>query len=66
MISSEIQQVKQRLGIIGNAHTLLQEEERAGHIAPNDDVDAIVTGKSGGGKECFTQIIHASSVRKHG
>ena len=66
MISSEIQQVKQRFGIIGNAPSLLQAVERAVQIAPIDDVDVLVTGESGVGKEFFPQIIHAYSVRKHG
>lgn len=66
MISSEIQQVKQRFGIIGNTPALLQAVERAVQIAPIDDVDVLVTGESGVGKEFFPQIIHAYSVRKHG
>ena len=66
MISTEIQQVKQRFGIIGNAPALLQAVERAVQIAPIDDVDVLVTGESGVGKEFFPQIIHAYSVRKHG
>ena len=66
MISSEIQQVKQRFGRIGNAPSLLQAVERAVQIAPIDDVDVLVTGESGVGKEFFPQIIHAYSVRKHG
>ena len=66
MISAEIQQVKQRFGIIGNAPALLQSISRAVQIAPIDDADVLVTGESGVGKEFFPQIIHAYSIRKHG
>ncbi len=66
MISAEIQQVKQRFGIIGNTPALLQSISRAVQIAPIDDADVLVTGESGVGKEFFPQIIHAYSIRKHG
>lgn len=66
MVSAEIQQVKQRFAIIGNAPALIQAISRAVQIAPIDDVDVLVTGESGVGKEFFPQIIHAYSVRKHG
>lgn len=66
MISAEIQQVKQRFGIIGNTPSLLQSISRAVQIAPIDDADVLITGESGVGKEFFPQIIHAYSIRKHG
>ncbi len=66
MIPAEIQQIKQRFGIIGNAPALLNSVARAVQIAPIDDADVLVTGESGVGKEFYPQIIHAHSVRKHG
>lgn len=66
MISAEIQQVKQRFGIIGDTPELIQAISRAVQIAPIDDADVLITGESGVGKEFFPQIIHAYSVRKHG
>lgn len=61
----EIQQVKQRFGIIGDTPELIQAISRAVQIAPIDDVDVLITGESGAGKEFFPQIIHAYSLRKH-
>lgn len=66
MISAEIQQVKQRFGIIGDTPELIQAISRAVQIAPIDDADVLITGESGVGKEFFPQIIHAYSIRKHG
>ena len=63
--TAEIQQVKQRFGIIGDTPELIQAISRAVQIAPIDDVDVLITGESGAGKEFFPQIIHAYSVRKH-
>ena len=62
----EIQQVKQRFGIIGDTPELINAISRAVQIAPIDDVDVLITGESGAGKEFFPQIIHAYSLRKHG
>ncbi len=67
MISAEqLQEVKLRFGIIGNTPALMQSISRAIQIAPIDDVDVLITGESGVGKEFFPQIIHAYSKRKHG
>lgn len=63
--TTEIQQVKQRFGIIGDTPELIQAISRAVQIAPIDDVDVLITGESGAGKEFFPQIIHAYSLRKH-
>lgn len=63
--TTEIQQVKQRFGIIGDTPELIQAVSRAMQIAPIDDVDVLITGESGAGKEFFPQIIHAYSLRKH-
>ena len=63
--TAEIQQVKQRFGIIGDTPELIQAISRAVQIAPIDDVDVLITGESGAGKEFFPQIIHQYSLRKH-
>ncbi|MDL2242075.1 sigma-54 dependent transcriptional regulator [Bacteroidales bacterium OttesenSCG-928-L03] len=60
-----VQQVKQRFGIIGNSPLLNREIEKALLIAPTD-LTVLVTGESGVGKENFPQIIHQNSARKHG
>ncbi len=65
MIPAEIQQTKQRFGIIGNAPGLIRAITRALQIAPID-LAVLITGESGAGKEFFPQIIHANSPRKHG
>ena len=63
--TAEIQQVKQRFGIIGNSTGLLRAVSRALQIAPTD-LSVLITGESGTGKENFPQILHANSARKHG
>lgn len=65
MIPAEVQQTKQRFGIIGNAPGLIRAITRALQIAPID-LAVLITGESGVGKEFFPQIIHANSARKHG
>ncbi len=65
MIPAEIQQTKQRFGIIGQAPGLIRAITRALQIAPID-LAVLITGESGAGKEFFPQIIHANSPRKHG
>ncbi len=62
---SDIQQTKQRFGIIGNTPGLLRAVSRALQIAPTD-LSVLITGESGTGKEFFPQIIHMNSHRKHG
>lgn len=62
---ADIQQVKQRFGIIGNSTGLTRAISRALQIAPTD-LSVLITGESGTGKEFFPQIIHANSARKHG
>ena len=61
----DIQQIKQRFGIIGNSPRLNREIEKAKLIAPTD-LTVLITGESGVGKEVFPQIIHQNSIRKHG
>ncbi len=61
----EIQRIKQRFGIIGNAPALNRAIDIATQVAPTD-LSVLVTGESGVGKESFPQIIHQNSARKHG
>jgi len=60
-----IQQIKQRFGIIGNSEGLNRAIEVAVQVAPTD-LSVLITGESGTGKEIFPQIIHQFSARKHG
>ncbi len=60
----EIQQIKQRFGIIGNAYALNHAINIATQVAPTD-LSVLITGESGAGKEVFPQIIHQFSARKH-
>ncbi|MFP4059425.1 MAG: sigma-54 interaction domain-containing protein [Bacteroidota bacterium] len=60
-----VQQVKQRFGIIGNYVGLNRAIDIAMQVAPTD-LSVLITGESGTGKEVFPQIIHQYSARKHG
>lgn len=63
-MSLNIQQIKQRFGIIGNAPMLNRALEVASQVAPTD-ISVLVTGESGTGKEIIPQVIHQLSSRKH-
>ena len=65
MAKPDIQQVKQRFGIIGADSALDRAIDIALQVAPTD-MSVLVTGESGVGKENFPQIIHQFSHRKHG
>ncbi|WP_026262518.1 sigma-54 interaction domain-containing protein [Spirosoma panaciterrae] len=65
MNNQEIQSVKQRFGIIGNAPALNYAINVAMQVAATD-LTVLITGESGSGKESFSKIIHSLSVRKHG
>ncbi|AWM32452.1 sigma-54 interaction domain-containing protein [Hymenobacter nivis] len=65
MTPQEIQSIKQRFGIIGNAPALNYAIQVATQVAPTD-MTVLITGESGSGKESFSKIIHALSPRKHG
>ncbi|MGI4762672.1 MAG: sigma-54 interaction domain-containing protein [Janthinobacterium lividum] len=65
MTNQEIQSIKQRFGIIGNAPALNYAIQVATQVAPTD-MTVLITGESGSGKESFSKIIHALSPRKHG
>ena len=64
-LNQEIQSVKQRFGIIGNAPALSHAIQIAIQVAPTD-MTVLITGESGSGKESFSKIIHHLSTRKHG
>lgn len=59
-----VQQVKQRFGIIGSSTLLNRGLEVAIQVAPTD-ISVLVTGESGTGKEIIPQVIHQISSRKH-
>lgn len=65
MTTQDIQNIKQRFGIIGSNAQLNRGIEIAVQVAPTD-LSVLITGESGVGKEFFPQIIHAYSARKHG
>lgn len=61
----DIQDIKNRFGIIGNSPLLNRAIDIARQVAPTD-ISVLITGESGSGKEVFSHIIHALSARKHG
>lgn len=61
----DIQDIKNRFGIIGNSPLLNRAIMVAKQVAPTD-ISVLITGESGSGKEVFSQIIHNLSTRKHG
>ncbi len=60
----DIQSVKQRFGIIGQSSLLNTALETAIKVAPTD-MNVLIQGESGVGKESFSKIIHHLSTRKH-
>jgi DNA-binding NtrC family response regulator len=60
----EIQSIKNRFGIIGNAPALNYALQVASQVA-STDLTVLINGESGVGKEVFSQIIHSLSARKH-
>jgi transcriptional regulator with PAS, ATPase and Fis domain len=61
----DLQNIKQRFGIIGNYDSLNRAIDIAVQVAPTD-LSVLITGESGTGKEIFPQVIHTYSARKHG
>ncbi|WP_207426536.1 sigma-54-dependent Fis family transcriptional regulator [Pedobacter sp. SYSU D00535] len=61
----DIQDIKNRFGIIGNSPLLNRAIDIARQVAPTD-ISVLITGESGSGKEVFSHIIHHLSARKHG
>ena len=60
-----VQNIKQRFGIIGNDTQLNFAIGKALRVAPTE-ISVLITGESGVGKEVFPRIIHQLSNRKHG
>ncbi len=60
----DVQQIKQRFGIIGNAPLLNRAIDIAMQVA-GTDLSVLISGESGTGKEIMPQIIHQLSARKH-
>jgi transcriptional regulator with PAS, ATPase and Fis domain len=65
IIMDNVQNIKQRFGIIGNDPQLNFAIGKALRVAPTE-ISVLVTGESGVGKEIFPRIIHQLSNRKHG
>ncbi|MFH0756895.1 MAG: sigma-54 dependent transcriptional regulator [Bacteroidota bacterium] len=61
----DIQQIKQRFGIIGTYSGLDRAIDIARQVA-STDLSVLISGESGTGKESFPQIIHSLGTRKHG
>jgi transcriptional regulator with PAS, ATPase and Fis domain len=61
----DVQDIKQRFGIIGGSPLLSRAIDIARQVAPTD-ITVLITGESGSGKEVFSHIIHQLSARKHG
>lgn len=64
MNETNLQQIKQRYGIVGNAPELNRALDIAVQVAPTD-LSVLIQGESGVGKEVIPRIIHDKSVRKH-
>jgi len=63
-MNNDILTVKQNLGIVGNSQPLLQAVSAALQAAPFD-VNVLIVGENGVGKEVFHKILHNYSARKH-
>lgn len=61
----DVQDIKNRFGIIGGSPLLNRAIDIARQVAPTD-MSVLITGESGSGKEVFSHIIHQLSARKHG
>jgi transcriptional regulator with PAS, ATPase and Fis domain len=61
---TDIQSIKNRFNIIGNAPALNFALSTAVQVS-GTDLSVLINGESGVGKEAFSQIIHALSTRKH-
>ena len=59
----ELQRMKQRFRIIGNAPELNRAIDVAIQVAPTD-LTVLITGESGSGKDVIPRIIHDNSTRK--
>ncbi len=60
----DVQSIKNRFNIIGNAPAVNHAINVAVQVAATD-LSVLIVGESGVGKEVFSQIIHALSARQH-
>lgn len=60
-----LQDIKNRFGIIGISPALDRAIDTAWRVAATD-LTVLITGESGTGKEVFSKVIHHFSSRKHG
>lgn len=63
-MSTSLQDIKNKFGIIGVSNGLDRALEIANQVAATD-LSVLITGESGVGKEVFSKIIHFNSPRKH-
>lgn len=63
-MSSAIQTIKTRFGIVGHSPRLINAIEIARQVAPTE-VSVLIVGENGSGKDVFSRIIHQFSKRKH-
>lgn len=63
MKSSELQNIKQRYGIVGNCEALNNALDDALKVAPID-ISVLIIGESGVGKDILPRIIHDNSPRR--
>lgn len=63
-MSSSIQAIKQRFGIVGRSAALEYALDTAMKVA-GTDLTVLISGESGVGKEAISKIIHHLSPRKH-
>lgn len=61
----DVQDIKNRFGIIGNSPLINRAIDIARQVSPTD-ISVLISGESGSGKEVFSHIIHSLSARKHG
>ena len=59
----ELQNIKQRYGIVGNCDALNHALDVALQVAPTD-LSVLINGESGVGKEIIPRVIHDNSPRK--
>jgi len=63
-MAATLQGIKQRFGIIGNSPLLNRALGTAQRVS-STDLNVLIQGESGVGKEVFSRIIHDLSPRKH-
>jgi transcriptional regulator with PAS, ATPase and Fis domain len=59
----ELQNIKQRYGIVGNCNALNRALDIALQVAPTD-LSVLIVGESGVGKEILPRVIHDCSPRR--